>query len=90
MQRNLVVKPSTRSTGSLHVLHGNGKLHPDALVSLPMEIHTACEADHVQFIPLSEAITCWNACEADHCPKILGQLHDCVGCQLVKLHSKRE
>jgi hypothetical protein len=93
----------TRSSASWQpVLHGNHKSHPAALVRHCVEVHAAelCVQDssvHLHFLQLimelisfHEAIAHWSTHEACYRSKILEQLYDHVGYQLVKLHSKLE
>jgi hypothetical protein len=102
MQGYYVVEPGPRPADNPFILHGDDKPRSPTLISHHMEVHGAelClqgSSLHLHFlrlimdlIPFHEAITSGSAPDALYHRKELGQLYNCIGCQLVKLHPKFE
>lgn len=100
MQGYYVVEPGPRPADNPFILHGDNKPRSPTLISHHMEVHGAelClqgSSLHLHFlrlimdlIPFHEAITSGSAPDALYHRKELGQLYNCIGCQLVKLHPK--
>jgi hypothetical protein len=94
------VKPCLHPPGGPLVFNSMSKLHSAALVMLLMKINAAKLLKHDTFIILKhlrlimqhvafcKAIARWHAAEAEYHRKILGQLNNGVGSQLVELHTK--